>query len=81
MKTKVVAATEFRAKFGKLLDEVEGNGAEILITKRGKPVARLEPLPKRAAGEKTSLFGRERGTVKILSDIVPPTGEKWEAAR
>ncbi len=80
MKTKAVAVTELRAKLRKLLDEVERNGVRILITKRGKPVARLEPLPTKAMGKKPALFGRQRGTVKILGDIVGPTGEKWDAA-
>ncbi len=44
--------------------------------KRGGPAARLVPV-----GEKTGpLSGRRRGTLKILGDIVAPTGEKWNAA-
>ena len=80
MKTKAVAVTELRAKLRKLLDEVERNGVRILITKRGKPVARLEPLANKASDGEAPLFGRRRGAVKILGDIVGPTGEKWNAA-
>jgi hypothetical protein len=29
--------------------------------------------------EVPSIFGRMKGTITILGDIVGPTGEKWEA--
>jgi len=38
-----VGAFEAKAKLGQLLDEVE-HGEEIVITRRGKPVARLTPV-------------------------------------
>ena len=38
-----VGAFEAKNKLGSLLDLVESNGEEILITRRGKPVARLVP--------------------------------------
>jgi len=37
---------EFRAKCLRLMDEVAETGVPIIITKRGTPVARLEPVPK-----------------------------------
>jgi prevent-host-death family protein len=37
-----IGAFEAKSKFGHLLDEVE-HGEEIVITRRGKPVARLVP--------------------------------------
>jgi prevent-host-death family protein len=37
-----IGAFEAKNKFGHLLDEVE-HGEEIVITRRGKPVARLVP--------------------------------------
>ena len=39
-----MSATEFRAKCLALIDEVAETGREIVITKRGKPVARLVPV-------------------------------------
>ena len=38
---RVVTASEFRAKCLRLMDEVAGGGSEIVITKRGRPVAQL----------------------------------------
>jgi prevent-host-death family protein len=70
-----IAAGEFKAKCLHLLDEVQQTRKEIVITKRGRPVARLVPVE-----EKTpTLFGRMKGTGIILGDIVSPTGEVWEA--
>jgi prevent-host-death family protein len=70
-----IAAGEFKAKCLHLLDEVHQTRKEIVITKRGRPVARLLPVE----DEKPVIFGRMKGTIKILGDIVGPTGEKWEA--
>jgi len=39
-----IPAGEFKAKCLKLLDEVQKQRRQIVITKRGKPVARLVPL-------------------------------------
>jgi antitoxin (DNA-binding transcriptional repressor) of toxin-antitoxin stability system len=42
---KIMTATEFRARCLGLFDWVARTGETIVITKRGKPVARLEQLP------------------------------------
>jgi prevent-host-death family protein len=70
-----IPAGEFKAKCLKLLDEVQQQRRQIIITKRGKPVARLAPL----AVDMPDIFGRMKGTVEILGDIVSPTGEIWNA--
>ena len=57
------------------MDEVAVTGEELVITKRGKPVARLVP----AMEERPSLFGSMKGTVKIMGDIIEPIWERrWE---
>jgi prevent-host-death family protein len=70
-----IAAAEFKAKCLHLLDEVQQSRKELVITKRGKPVAKLVP----AEPEIPQIFGRMKGTVRIVGDIVGPTGEKWDA--
>ena len=40
-----IAAAEFKAKCLKLLDEVAGRRETLAITKYGKPVAQLAPMP------------------------------------
>jgi prevent-host-death family protein len=72
-----IPAGEFKAKCLKLLDQVYQQRFQVVITKRGKPVARLVPV----TDEMSDIFGRMKGTVEILGDIVGPTGEVWNADR
>jgi prevent-host-death family protein len=70
-----IAAGEFKAKCLALLDEVHRQRKELVITKRGKPVAKLVPI---IAGP-PSFIGSMRGTMEIVGDIVSPIDVKWEA--
>jgi prevent-host-death family protein len=40
---RTITATEFKAKCLKLLDEVQRTGEELVVSKHGKPVARVVP--------------------------------------
>lgn len=60
---KTVSAREANQRFSKLLAEAQA-GAEIVITKRGTPVARLVPA-KRARSAK----GRKADIERFLDDI------------
>ncbi len=70
-----IPAGEFKAKCLKLMDQVAKTREPIIITKHGKPVAKLAPVE----NEVKSLFGYMKGTVTILGDIVSPIDEKWSA--
>jgi len=72
-----VAAGVFKAKCLGLLDEVRQKRKEFVITKRGKPVARLAPVQETPP----EWFGRMRGTGEILGDIISPIDEVWDADR
>jgi len=72
--SNTIAAGEFKAKCLALLDEVQQSRREYVITKRGKPVARLVPTEEKP----NEVFGRLKGTVRIHGDIFS-TGERWEA--
>jgi len=74
MRTKI-AAGEFKAKCLGLLDEVQRSRKEIIITKRGRAVARLVP----ADDHPPQVFGRMKGSVEILGDLIAPVGERWDA--
>jgi len=43
--TNTIAAGKFKATCLQLLDDVAQSGRELVVTKRGKPVARLVPMP------------------------------------
>ena len=70
-----IAAGEFKAKCLGVLDEVQKTRRAVIITKRGKPVAKLVPV----VDTPTSFIGSMRGTMEIAGDIVSPIGVKWEA--
>jgi prevent-host-death family protein len=70
-----IPAAIFKAECLKLMDEVARTGQPVVITKHGKPVAQLVPVP----AEPKSLFGYMRNTVTIKGDVVAPTGESWSA--
>ncbi len=73
--TRTIKASEFKAKCLQLMDEVAESGEEIVITKFGKPVAKLMPLRQKPK----TLFGIDRGRIEILGDIVSPLDEEWDA--
>ena len=73
--SRTMKASEFKAKCLGLMDEVAESGTEIVITKNGKPVAKLTAFHERPK----TLFGSGRGRMKILGDIISPLDVEWEA--
>jgi prevent-host-death family protein len=71
----VVSASEFKARCLELIDLVGAGRGEIVVTKRGHPVAKLVPV----AAVSRDFIGSLKGTVTYHGDIVAPTGEVWEA--
>ena len=70
-----VPAGEFKTHCLRLLDEVAETGKEIVVTKRGKPVARVVPIepPPSLAGSVTYLVDDE--------ELLFSTGEVWNTER
>jgi prevent-host-death family protein len=75
--SRIIKASEFKAKCLAVLDEVERTRQPVVITKRGKPVARLVPHVAAKAGARGILKGR----VEILGDIISPIDVDWEALK
>lgn len=71
---RTIAASAFKARCLALLDRVAESGEPLVITKRGRAVARLVSARRAEAG---SL----RGSVTIRGDIVGPVLDEWEADR
>lgn len=73
---KEMAAGIFKAKCLAVMDQVLQSGEPVLITKHGKPVAKLVPAEKPA----DDIFGYMIGKVKIVGDIVGPVTplKDWE---
>ena len=70
---RTIKASEFKAKRLKVMDEVADTGVEIVITKNGRPVSRLEPYREM----REDSFGRDRDKIRILGDIVSPMPAEW----
>ena len=67
-----ISASKFKEQCLSLLDQVGPDG--ILITKHGKPVARLMPVE----ADSKSLLGSLKGKLKIKGNILS-TGVEWHA--
>ncbi len=74
-RVRTIKASEFKAKCLKLMDEIADSGAEIVITKNGRPISRLVPYRRKPK----SLFGIDRGRLEILGDLDEPLHVAWEA--
>jgi prevent-host-death family protein len=70
-----VAAADFKARCLALLDDVDRDGRELVVTKRGRPVARVVPMQAPA-----SLLASVR---QLISDeeLIAPVDEDWDAER
>jgi prevent-host-death family protein len=67
---KTITATEFKAKCLQLIDTVQSTGEELVISKRGKPVARV--IAEKEARPWLAL----RGKGKFTGDPFAPAVEK-----
>ena len=69
---KRLNVSEFRERCLSLIDELPAEG--VLITRRGRPVARLVPVRE----DDGDLIGSLAGMLKINGDIFS-TGQEWDA--
>ncbi|MGA7290745.1 MAG: type II toxin-antitoxin system Phd/YefM family antitoxin [Terriglobales bacterium] len=72
---KRIAAAEFKARCLALMEDVRSTREPLIITKRGKPVAKLVPVD----SKKDDWIGRLNGVMKIVGDIESPI-DGWESS-
>ena len=70
-------AGEFKARCLRVMEEVKKYRAPIVITKKGRPVAKLVPPDAPA----TDVFGCMAGTARIVGDVEAPVLATWDAVR
>ena len=75
--SKQMSAAEFKAKCLDVLDQVAEHRESVVVTKRGKPVARVVPIVNRPK----TLWGAMKGEIDIRGDIVGPLDVAWKAMR
>lgn len=70
-----IAAGEFKARCLELMEEVRERRSEYVITKRGKPVAKLTPCD----DSPSDAFGVLHGSIIGAGDIIAPDPDAWSA--
>ena len=79
MPGKNVGAAQFKAQCLRLIDQMARDRRPVTITKRGRPVAILSPLP---AEPSSTLFGAMAGSVRRYDDPFSPALDpaEWDPA-
>ncbi|HXV62343.1 MAG TPA: type II toxin-antitoxin system prevent-host-death family antitoxin [Vicinamibacteria bacterium] len=72
MRAKTISAAKFKEKCLAILDDVGPEG--IIVTKHGKPVAKLIPI----AADSADLIGSLKNEIRVKGDILS-TGVTWNA--
>ena len=72
---RTIPAGRFKAECLRLLDDVAQTGETIVVTKRGKPVAKVEPVeePRSLVGSVTFLVSDD--------ELIEPILEPWDVDR
>jgi prevent-host-death family protein len=74
-----LGVSEFKAHALQILDQVSRTGESVVITKRGKPIARVIPFVDEGA---LGTMGALADSVSSLGDLVSPLGEDdWDVCR
>jgi prevent-host-death family protein len=79
MTMKTIPAAKFKAGCLKIMDDVKTRRESVLITKKGRPVARLVPVEDTA----TDVFGCLAEELEIAGDILAPVvaSSAWKGSR
>ena len=75
--TRTMKASECKAKFFGVLDEVAATHRRVIVTKNGKPIAEIVPFIQKPK----TLLGAMKGSITILGDIEAPLDVEWEALK
>ena len=76
--TKIMKASEFKAKCLAVMDQVAESGQAVVVTKNGKPLVELVPHKPKA---KRGLLGLLKGELVIKGDIMSPIDVEWDAMK
>jgi prevent-host-death family protein len=77
---RTIAAGKFKANCLAIMDEVQKKRETVLITKRGKPVAKIIPA---VAEGKDKFFDSLKDQLIFMGDVVSPAFDldEWEMER
>ena len=74
---KTIQAGKFKSQCLALLDEVAQTNEPLVITKSGKPVAKLVAYDSKKDGSDAPL----KGLATFVGDLVSPIDDEWESAK
>jgi prevent-host-death family protein len=77
---KTIPAGRFKAQCLALMDEVQKTREPVVITKRGKQIAKLVPAD---TEDQADIFGFWKGKIQIHGDIVGPIvpEDEWDCLK
>jgi len=73
-----IEADSLGSRFSELIKELGPEG--VIVTREGKPIARLLPIADTNRGDCADLIGCLKGKIKVKGDIFS-TGLRWNAER
>lgn len=68
-------ASQFKAECLRVMDRVQKTRRRIVITKRNIPIAQLVPIDPK----EEKFWGKLKGTIHYIEDLLPPIEETWDA--
>ena len=74
-----LSVSSARSQLPSLLDDVLTKHETIIISRKGKPVAQLTPIPADASLEESQRFPLRSIAISIADDFDEPAPEVWEA--
>lgn len=76
---KQMRASAFKARCLNIMDDIQATGEPVIVTKRGKPVVKVVPIPP----EEDDIFGCMADKAKIIGDIESPVVplKTWKITR
>ncbi len=75
MSSEKIPAGKFKAQCLQVMERVKKTRRKITITKRNIPIAQLGPIDEK----EEKAFGKLKGTVHIIKNIIDPIDEVWDA--
>jgi prevent-host-death family protein len=70
-----ISKSQLKSKLLEVLREVESENTEVIVTDRGKPVAKISKFQSQPTTEE--LFKDWRGRIQYFEDLTAPTTEEW----
>lgn len=72
---RTMPAGKFKAQCLSILNEVEAKREPVIVTKNGRAVARMMPMP---LLDQDPIFGFFRGKLDLLGDVISPVSTEEE---